>query len=141
MDSADQEVPEADKAPYENGHMIFYGKKSSTVYLLDHHLWNNNSEVDEESYIQHYSGGGLRSWFMKNRAPHGMRKRYQTKEKSFGFKGAFRRLVVRARRKFWSIYKSYSSPSTISESFDELMPYYRERYPALLKWGENNPTS
>lgn len=58
-------VPEEDKAPFENGHMITYGKNNASVKIIDNTLWNNNIKFDPESYIQHYSGGKLRPLYLR----------------------------------------------------------------------------
>ena len=46
IDNADNKVPAEDRAPYENGHMIYFGKTHPAVCMLEHHLWNNNSVLD-----------------------------------------------------------------------------------------------
>lgn len=69
LDHADSEVPPEDRAPYENGHVISFGKKNPHIQIIDFNRWNNNSKLDPSSYIQHYSGGVLRPWYMRNRAP------------------------------------------------------------------------
>lgn len=58
-------VPEEDQAPFENGHMIKYGKHNPSVEIINNRLWNNNIEFDPGSYIQHYSGGKLRPLYLK----------------------------------------------------------------------------
>ncbi len=60
LEKADIPVPKADKTAYENGHFIHYSRDFPGVQVLEHRLWNNNSVFDEESYIQHYSGGVMR---------------------------------------------------------------------------------
>ena len=60
------EVPADDKALYENGHVIHFGKNNPDVEIISNRLWNNNIEFDEKSYIQHYSGGILRNNILKN---------------------------------------------------------------------------
>jgi hypothetical protein len=62
-------VPAEDEAPYENGHFIHYLNKSNLAGLLDHEKWNNNSELNPGSYIQHYSGGNLRKYYNSSLAP------------------------------------------------------------------------
>lgn len=66
--AADTVVPAEDSAPYENGHVIHYCKNNEITGLLAHDGWNNNSNLNPNSYIQHYTGP-LRQWFMRNRAP------------------------------------------------------------------------
>ena len=63
LKNADRSVPEEDRALYENGHVIYYSKQNSTVEILNRR-WNNNAEFKQESFIQHYSGGPLRSFYL-----------------------------------------------------------------------------
>jgi hypothetical protein len=134
INSADQEVPEDDKAPYENGHMIYHGSRCSSVYLLDHHLWNNNSEIDEESYIQHYSGGKLREWFMKNRAPRELRVGNAGDGSKVEVVDGVKQLFHRVADKASYLYSTYFSARNISDSIDELMSFYEEKYPVFSGW-------
>lgn len=53
-------IPRPDATRYENGHFIHFGKSFSGLGLLEHQAWNNNSQYDESSYVQHYSDGKLR---------------------------------------------------------------------------------
>jgi hypothetical protein len=66
--NADHEVPREYRTAFENGHMIHFGSGHAALQMLDHRLWNNNSELDASSYIQHYSGYTLRPWYVQNRA-------------------------------------------------------------------------
>ena len=120
---ADQSVPREDYALYENGHMIFFGKNNPDVYLLEHELWNNNSKLDQESYIQHYSGGNLRTWYMNNRAPVEFRSTPQ---------GQIRNFMKKVPRKVRNVTNRLlrREPSMLA-SIDELMPYYEKEYPAF----------
>lgn len=61
----DNPVPDEDRAPFENGHMIKYGKNNPDVEIISNKYWNNNIEFNPESYIQHYSGGKLRPFYLK----------------------------------------------------------------------------
>ena len=66
-----KEVPDEDKALYENGHIIHFGKNEPNIQIIDNNLWNNNYELNNDSFIQHYSGGILRQKYLnknKNRA-------------------------------------------------------------------------
>jgi hypothetical protein len=49
-------VPMECRAPYENGHVIHFATGHSAVQSLEHARWNNNSQLDSDSYIQHYTG-------------------------------------------------------------------------------------
>ncbi len=60
-----EKVPNEDQALYENGHVIHFGKNNPDVQIIDPSLWNNNFELREDSYIQHYSGGILREKYLK----------------------------------------------------------------------------
>ncbi|MDX1470605.1 MAG: hypothetical protein R3213_03840 [Flavobacteriaceae bacterium] len=74
-----KELPEEDKALYENGHMIHYGKNNIDLEILDFKKWNNNRFIDPNSYIQHYSGGILREEYLKSHPR--ARKRYKLTRK------------------------------------------------------------
>lgn len=118
---ANDKVPRQDKAPYENGHMIHFGKNNPVIHMLDHKLWNNNSELDDESYIQHYSGGKLRSWYMNNRAP-----------SKHPFSPSL--IVSKIVRKFTkNTTKNQTNTMLISESIDELIPFYKKHYPSFRR--------
>ena len=126
---ADQPVPKEDRAPYENGHMIFLGKSSPDVYLLEHNLWNNNSKLDDESYIQHYSQGILRQRFMDSRAP----AEFRSKPRKHISK-VIKKVVRRLRN------LTNSSPDqelSISASINELMPFYEKKYPEFSNMQAN----
>jgi len=132
IDASDSEVPEEDQAPYENGHMIFFGKKSPDVQLIDRHKWNNNSVLSKESYIQHYSNGKLRSHFMKNLAPVEFRWGSKHDESQRTLVDIFRRLTHRVGNKLLRLLGLTRSHKPISASLDELMPYYEDNYPTLF---------
>lgn len=63
LKNADQPVPEEDRALYENGHVIYYSKQNSAIAYLDRR-WNNNAKLEQDSFIQHYSGGPLRDFYL-----------------------------------------------------------------------------
>ena len=65
LEGADRPVPRADRTQYENGHFIHYAKDNPIIHTMGE-TWNNNSQIDESSYVQHYSGGDLREWFIAN---------------------------------------------------------------------------
>lgn len=131
VNSADEEVPKEDRAPYENGHIISHGKKSPIVQKIDHHLWNNNSKISKESYIQHYSQGELRKWFMENRAPDEFRKGSGIISNVYKLKGKVGRLATYLVRSFSSTIKFYAFSKSISNSLSELTPYYKKKYSAF----------
>jgi hypothetical protein len=61
LHAAEQPVPEEDAAPYENGHVIHYTKKSDALALLDKR-WNNTDDPALADYIRHFCGGdGMRA--------------------------------------------------------------------------------
>ena len=114
--SADRPVEhEEDEAPYENGHVIQQAKRQPCVGLLEHNLWNNNSSLDQESYIQHYSGGALRKYYLENCAP---------------FKWKFQGRL----KSFW-VGRNNDRPSDnlpISERLELMLPFYKDNYPSLI---------
>lgn len=126
---ADQEVPRTDRTAYENGHIIFFGKNSPDVHLLDHTKWNNNSRLDARSYIQHYSGGPLRQWYKSNLA---------SAEFGSGSGARLRRMIRKAIRKLGTSRTSGADKElSISASIDELLPYYQRKYPAFGHAAQN----
>lgn len=68
IEKADFEVPKEDATTYENGHFIHYGRGVDFIGILEHKKWNNNSVLDYNSYVQHYSRGNLRRWWDANKA-------------------------------------------------------------------------
>jgi hypothetical protein len=129
LEHAEQDVPEEDRAPYENGHVIFLGKNNPHVGLLRHDLWNNNSALDERSYIQHYSGRILRRWYMDNVAQAGLRSQPQTRARiAKRWLGKLRAAVVQKLRANGR--RTVRDPS-ISSVLREVVPYCEARYPAI----------
>jgi len=60
IDAMMRQVPEADQAPYENGHVIHYTKDWPGLTLLSK-AWNNTTDEALDDHIRHYCGGeGLR---------------------------------------------------------------------------------
>ena len=54
-----RQIPPADRALYENGHVIHLAKTRSDVQSLDPR-WNNNQDPALDDYVRHYSWGPLR---------------------------------------------------------------------------------
>jgi hypothetical protein len=108
----DDIMPAPDKALYENGHVIHFGKNTSCVGLLPHKEWNNNSEYDPESFIQHYSGGPLRDHY----------------EKRFPF------TEIKRKNSFWQLLgkrlflRKKNQPCPVSASLQNLLPFYEQHY-------------
>jgi hypothetical protein len=127
LNSANEEVPPEDQAPYENGHMIMCGKNCRAVEIIDY-MWNNNRALDENSYIQHYSGGILRGWYLEQRASEPRGKRSPHKERSviLLLLGKLRRKLSRVGPKP----ESTQSPP-IQASMEQLVPFYQSHYPAF----------
>jgi hypothetical protein len=130
LDHAEQDVPEEDRAPYENGHVIRFGKNNPHVHLLRHELWNNNSALDERSYIQHYSGRILRKWYVGNLASTEFRSRPETRARIA--KRWLKRLGATAIHKLRASGRSTAGghPS-ISSALSDLVPYYEARFEAF----------
>ncbi len=123
MANADCEVPAPeDRVGWgENGHFIFYGKNNPAVYLLEHDLWNNNSHLDGQSYIQHYVRGPMREWYMAH---------HNSKKTSKNFIGAFfDRAFDTLTRRVHRDSPLREKPLVISESTNRLMPYFLKQYP------------
>lgn len=124
VSNADVAIPAEDSVGWgENGHFIYFGKESPAVYLLEHDLWNNNSRLDDHSYIQHYVRGPLREWYMANRV--------EPRENN----NAFRVFITHLSRLMLQRFQRESSqpekPLVISESIHQLLPYYKKKYPAF----------
>ncbi len=66
IDNAAVEMPEDDKALYENGHVIHYSKDQPYLQILDS-KWNNNRDPALQDYVRHYSAGGpMRKLYKKS---------------------------------------------------------------------------
>ncbi len=65
INNGDLPVPKEDEALYENGHMIHFGKSNPAVQIMEWEEWNNNHDINKNSFIQHYSGGILREQYLK----------------------------------------------------------------------------
>jgi hypothetical protein len=48
-------IPEEDRAPYENGHVIHFAKSSPLLEIIDRQ-WNQTVAPAETDYIRHYTG-------------------------------------------------------------------------------------
>lgn len=115
LNNVDKEIPEEDKALYENGHMIHFGKNNSNIQILDSKKWNNNMYFDPKSYIQHYSGGILREKYLKN---------HPVSKEKFRLRKALKSLML----KFLSKNKSKGI-----ENLNSILTYYLKKYPQLNK--------
>ena len=112
MDNANRGVPKRDRAPYENGHVIHFARRNErAVGTLAHRLWNNNSTLDPESFIQHFSTGPLRDHYF---ATIGHQPKRLTLSQRVARK--WRRLVNRDH-------------ATIRERISALSSYYPNAYP------------
>lgn len=115
IENGDKEVPDEDKALYENGHIIHYGKNNPNVQIIEAQKWNNNSFLDKTSYIQHYSGGKLR-------------KKYLGQTKAIPYKkNSFHRLY----RKIETKLKINKKPPSV-QSINSLLPFYQKKYQAAF---------
>jgi len=128
--NCDHEIPSEDRAKtrYENGHVIYFGKNNPYVYVLDHNVWNNNSKLDENSFIQHYSGGRLRNWYMENRAPSEYIQNYIASDSPSNQ----RLFLNRVFRKITKVINLNKNSKLIYDSLNELLPYYQKKYSHLF---------
>jgi hypothetical protein len=125
---ADVKLPEEDRAPYENGHVIHYAKSNPSVHLLDHYLWNNNSILDQRAYLQHYSSGPLRRAYLGASSPSPL-KSFVTplvKLSSRTHRSAMRRLG-----RFFQFADRYRKDKTMAQRMSELLPHYSSTYPVF----------
>lgn len=120
IQNGDNPVSKEDKALYENGHMIHYGKNNPNIQIIESVKWNNNICLDKQSYIQHYSGGKLR---MKYLETHPFSK--------------YKYLIMRKIRKM-SRYLSSNNSTTSMNEINSLLPFYHKAYPAfsINKWSK-----
>jgi hypothetical protein len=129
MSHAEQDVPDEDKAPYENGHVIFFGKNNPHIGLLRHDLWNNNSTLDDRSYIQHYSGRVLRKWYVDNLAPTDLRSRPATR--ALVARRWLKQLRAAAIQKLRAMGRSTAAEPSILSVMSDLVPHYEARFQAF----------
>lgn len=101
-------VPEEDKAPFENGHMITYGKNNPSVKIIDNYVWNNNVTFDPESYIQHYSGGILRPLYLKEQP--------------------IANMIYQIRKKWKMKIRKYKNDS-VNHNLEHSIPWFKKEYP------------
>lgn len=112
--NGDYEVPNEDKALYENGHMIHYGKNHPYVQLIEAVKWNNNFHLDQNSYFQHYSGGILREQYLTSK----------------GISKPTTSSFSKIRKKVKSIFSSEKKIISMAK-IDVLLPFYLWAYPEL----------
>lgn len=115
INNGNKEVPDEDKAPYENGHMIHYGKNNPYVHIIDFGKWNNNRIFEKQSYIQHYSGGKLRKEFLIGSSTKERKQKHPT-------------ILERIK----SFYRTKSFKPTMKD-IQSLVPFYQEFYPEVFK--------
>jgi hypothetical protein len=114
--NGDHPVSEEDKAPYENGHMIAYGKNNPNIHIIESKKWNNNSRPDKNSYIQHYSGGILRQLYLN-----------EHKNLHFLFK---------QKKRLWNLknrFKKVNKTTTSMNEMNFLLNFYRKKFPQLFR--------
>lgn len=113
IQNGDSPVSQEDQALYENGHMIHYGKNNPNVQIIESVKWNNNISLNENSYIQHYSGGKLRMKYLK---AHQLSK--------------YIYLIIRKIRKVSRPFSSNNSTTSMND-INSLLPFYYKAYPAF----------
>ncbi len=98
-------IQEDEIVGWENGHVIHFTKKYQNLKLLDWVEWNNSICLNNNSFIQHYSGAKLRSIYLRRYA------------KLFYLKSVvYPRLFKLKRNKIGQSYKDQSK-RTIAEFF------------------------
>ena len=117
--NGDKEVPDEDKALYENGHMIYYGKNNPNIKIINYEKWNNNRVFNERSYIQHYSGGKLREQFLKLSS----RKKPDQKNR-------------KKLKRIWSFFRKKKKKPTMKE-IQSLLPFYKKTYSDIFNFHES----
>ena len=111
--NGDKIISDEDQAPYENGHIIKYGKNNPYIQIIDAKKWNNNFTLDHSSYIQHYSGGILREQYLRERPF--IKSKYLF----------MRRIRSKMRR------LSSTNTTTSMAEIHSLLPFYLKKYPGL----------
>ena len=111
IENGDNAVPPEDEALYENGHMIHYGKNDPNIRIIEFAKWNNNRELNPESFIQHYSGGILRMGYINDRPF-----------------VRFYNFLLRSRKKYLGYFKK-RKPSTTMAEINVLLNFYKKEYP------------
>lgn len=112
INNGNKEVPDEDKALYENGHMIHYGKKNPNVQIIEAEKWNNNRILYPSSYIQHYSGGILREEYLRSR----------------GIKKTDPTMLGKIRKRIKTVFSPGNTSFSMSQ-MDLLLPFYLKQYP------------
>ena len=115
ISNGDKEVPNEDKALYENGHMIHYGKNNPHVQIIDFEKWNNNRTLEEQSYIQHYSGGRLRELYLEESSSKEIKKEPISRLKRIDY------------------FFRTKNPKPTVKDIQKLIPFYQEFYPELYR--------
>lgn len=115
---ADADMPPDDRAPYENGHVIAFGKNDPRVGIIDSH-WNNNRGLDPASYIQHYSNGRLREGYMDRRFP--ARTRWP----------AATSVADRFARLWQRMHDRLMPAGPVSARLSKIVPFYEQAYGAF----------
>lgn len=111
IQNGDDPVTKEDKALYENGHMIHYGKNNPNVQIIESAEWNNNISINKQSYIQHYSGGKLRMKYME---AHPVSK--------------YKYLIMKKIRKMSFSFSSKKATTSMND-INSLLPFYHKAYP------------
>jgi hypothetical protein len=130
--NADYPVPKEYRTAFENGHMIHFGSNHPAVHMLEHRLWNNNSEMDPSSYIQHYSGFTLRSSYLESRGirPEDPRRRVSAAR-------SVARRLGRKLRKWLPFLPRRSLHITLR--MEQLQKHYENHYPVFRQNSSSGP--
>ncbi|TQI71556.1 galactosyl transferase GMA12/MNN10 family protein [Gramella sp. Hel_I_59] len=112
--NGDKPVAKEDKAPYENGHMIAFGKNNPDIEIIDAEKWNNNSKLNDESFIQHYSGGVLRGKYLEKHST--LRFLFHQKKRLTNLKNFFKN----------------KPNSTSMAEIESLLDYYNIKFPEIV---------
>ncbi|QYO68122.1 hypothetical protein [Leptolyngbya sp. 7M] len=116
LDSAQQEIPELSIVDWgDNPYIIHHAKENPDIYLLTHD-WNNNTNLDSQSYIFHYSSGTFRAFYLEKYAS----RISQTKGKIL--------------RKIYNTYlRNFPKRNTFRSRMDDYRDFYTSRYAAFQK--------
>jgi hypothetical protein len=98
----------------ENPYVIHQAKDNPYVHLLEHHQWNNNTNLDPKSYIIHYSSGTFRELYLS----------------------CYARPIDKLRAKIIrNIYNFYlhklPKKASLKERLNQDVEFYHTRYPAF----------
>lgn len=122
LDSAGQDLPElsipelSTLAWSENPNIVHFAKNNDAVCLLEHRYWNNNTDLDPESYVIHYSSGTFRAFYLEKYA------------------SQVAQMQGKVLRKIYTTYlQSFPKRDSLKLRLDKYKSFYASHYPVFQK--------